>query len=87
MSAAQINSALTLDLDGQQEIFDQDWKMDAASVEPHIFAKGEKVQNKRCRGKRVTGFVVKQTSIDYVEVFWPDVRCVVNTKAKALKKV
>lgn len=51
------------------------------------FAKGDSVQMKRCRSRRITGIVVRQVSASLVEVFWPDVRAVITTPARSLRKI
>jgi hypothetical protein len=84
----------TLDADGRAELLAQDFAIDApltihdGGEDPaNTFAKGDAVQRKRCRGKRVTGYVVKQTSPDRCDVFWPHVQIVQSTRARVLKKV
>jgi len=51
---------------------------------------GDTVEFIKSRNRRVdsvTGTVVKQTSPDRVDVFWPDVLMIVSTRIKKLRKV
>jgi hypothetical protein len=89
-----------LDADALAEIAARDFGIDSmvfpvecvggGEVCANAFAKGDKVVIAKSRNRRpdaVVGFVVKQTSPERADIFWPDVQTVVSTRIKKLRRV